>query len=117
MKEIAYIILLFLIYTNSFGVLAGDSIPPRIDGPIINSDQALEAVRYFSARESSLAPCGKTTLDAKKIGKEWLVFVTVEGYKYKTVSWRVWQINADSGEFVKVTNFNWKIDIQECKNA
>ncbi|TVZ37662.1 hypothetical protein P886_2004 [Alteromonadaceae bacterium 2753L.S.0a.02] len=117
MKIITYIILFFFICANSFGVLAENSIPPRIDGPITSSSQAFEAIKYFSARESSLAPCGNTTFDAKKVGKEWLVFVTVEGYKSKAVSWRVWQIEAESGEYVNVTNFNWKTNIEECKNA
>ena len=117
MKKIAYIILFLIICNNPIGVLAEDSIPPRIEGPITNSSQALEAVKYFSARESSLGPCGNYTFDAKKVGEEWLVFVTVEGYKSKAVSWRVWQIDAESGEYIKVTNFNWKINVDECKNA
>ena len=97
-------------------VNAENSIPPEFVGPVISPEQALDAIKYFSAKESSLGPCGNITQDAKKVGNEWLIFITVEGYNSKSVSWRVWELDADTGKFLNVTDYNWKANISECED-
>ena len=91
-----------------------NSFPSQYVGKITNEEEAKKALEYFSAIQSSLAPCGEKQIEIKRVGDQWLIWEIIYGPVTGKVAWRVWQISAIEASFISKEEHNWKIDTRDC---
>ena len=98
--------------------LANEStIPEKIDGPIESKEAAIQAVSFFASRVSKLAPCGEHQISANKVANEWLILESISNSLGNRASWRLWQLDSLNAEVVKVTEYEWTVDLEYCNNS